>query len=123
MTKQKGKSMDQTQFQSQYKATTLVWPQNKCNSQGRYQKLAEMGTEEASPAAKGQECGLSAHIMFVEDVIWGDYLQNSTLWDRSFQPTSQLLKVSSIIIGNTQDERCKQIIRSKEELSETPLAV
>ena len=54
-----------------------------------------MWTEKASLAAKGQECGLSAHIMFVEDVIRGDYLQKSTLWDQSFQPTSRLLNVSS----------------------------
>ena len=121
MTKQKRKSMDQTQFQNQFKAATLVWPQSVCNPQ----KLAEMGTEKASSAAKGQECGLSAHIMFVQDVIRGDYLQKSTLWDQSFQLTSRLLKVSSITaqISNTQDERCKQIIRSKEKPSETPLAV
>lgn len=61
--------MDQTQFQSQHKAATLVWPQSKCNSQGGYQKLAEMGTEKASLAAKGQECALPAHSMFVEDAI------------------------------------------------------
>ena len=95
MTKQKKSQWIKLNSRASFKVATLVWPQSVCNSQGRYQKLAEMGTEKASPAAKGQECGLSAHIVFVEDVIRGDYLQKSTLWDRSFQPTSRLLKVSS----------------------------
>lgn len=121
MTKQEKKISRSNNFRAKLTSLMLMWPQSTWNAYARSHTLTKMRSAKGcvslcQPCREGEVEAGTAHITFVEDVVWGRLSLKGTLWDVSFKVTPWSLQVHPVTVhvSQIQDQSDRQIICSEE---------